>query len=337
MPPLSSSVALAPHTTFKVGGTAAQFAPATTPTELAALVQHAQAHELPVRFLGSGSNVIAPDGELWALVIHNQLMGWEVVTGADNVLLTVGAGMVLDEVVARTVAQGWWGLENLSHIPGTVGATPIQNVGAYGTEVADVIESVTVYDMATNTSHVLRAADCQFAYRHSLFKTANGQRYLITAVTFRLSRQPQPLLTYPDLQGRFADRTPTQSEIREAVIDIRQHKFPDWRTVGTAGSFFKNPIVQPETATALLAQYPGLPHYPATDGQVKLSLGWILDKVCNVRGYCAGPLCLSPAQALVMINHGGATAHDVTAFADVISQRVREKTQLTITPEVTFW
>jgi UDP-N-acetylmuramate dehydrogenase len=256
-----------------------------------------------------------------------------------TVHLKVGAGEELDTMVASTVAAGWWGLENLSHIPGTVGAVPVQNVGAYGVEVAALIVSVTVYDLELKAVRELTPAQCQFSYRHSVFKEPAGKSLIIIAVTFALSRVPVPRLTYAELANRVAatGAVPTPALIRSEVIAIRAAKFPDWKTVGTAGSFFKNPIVPSPVVAQLRATYPELPCYPAAPGYEKCSLGFILDKVCGLRGYRVGHVRLYEQQALVLVAESGASAAEIDAFATLVAARVFEKTGITIEREVAWF
>jgi UDP-N-acetylmuramate dehydrogenase len=329
-------VPLAPYTTFHVGGAAEYFARVATVAQLRAALAEASAARHAVTILGGGSNVLVADGGVAGCVIKNEITGWEVLEHDDStVMITVGAGMVWDELVARTVESGWWGLENLSAIPGTVGATPIQNVGAYGVEVAARVVMVDALHQTTGAARQFTAAECAFGYRDSHFKTLSGREWVITAVTFRLDTQGTPQLQYRDLAQRFVDQTPTQAEVREAVIAIRAAKFPDWHQVGTAGSFFKNPIIPVAQYERLLTRYADLPKYPTADGQVKVPLGWILDNVCALRGVYDGPVGCYEGQALVLVNTGGADAARITTFAAQVAAAVYEKTGLTIEWEVT--
>lgn len=334
---VTRNVSLAAYTTLQVGGPARAFALVETEAELKAATAEAAAEGLPVRILGGGSNLLVADTGVEAFVMHMAIRGVIHEVAGDTVQLTAAAGERLDDVVAYAVAHDFWGLENLSHIPGTVGAIPVQNVGAYGVEVADLITQVRVLDTTTNTYLNLTPADCQFGYRDSIFKHEAGERYIVTAVTFALTTVPSPQLSYRDLAERFQGATPSLVDIRSAIIAIRAEKFPDWTTVGTAGSFFKNPIVPTTAFTALQAQYPEIPHYPASPGRIKVSLGWILDKVLHLKGYRAGTVGLYEAQALVLINHGGATSGEIAAFATDICARVYEVTGLTIEWEVRQW
>ncbi len=332
---VAKDVSLVPYTTLKVGGQGKYLFEATSVADIKEAVDFARRAELPFFVLGGGSNILVPDEGYPGVVIRIGLQGRTYVPDtAPTMLATIAAGEVLDEVIAETVAQGWWGLENLSAIPGSVGAAPVQNVGAYGVEAAHCIVSVTVFDTTTGRELVLSQADCQFGYRDSIFKHEAGKHYIVTAVTFRLSTVPSPNIVYADLASRFADHLPTQGEIRDAVIAIRGNKFPDWRVVGTAGSFFKNPILPRTTVEALTATYPDLPTYEAGPHAKKISLGYVLDKICNRKGYCHQHVCLYEKQALVLVADHDATATDVIAFAEKIAADVREKIGVTIEWEV---
>lgn len=326
---------LAAHTTFKVGGPAEFFAVVGTEEELAARIREARTYDLPITVLGEGSNVLVADDGIPGAVIVNAIDGMTETAEGDQVLLTAGAGEALDDVVAYAVAHGYWGIENLSHIPGSIGATPVQNVGAYGVEIGEHILSVRVYDIASDTFRELSPQDCAFGYRDSIFKHAAGAHYVVTGVTLRLSRTPVPRLGYRDLAVRFADAHPTLADIRSAVVEIRSKKFPDWHAVGTAGSFFKNPIVPVSQYEALAKKYPDLPAFPVGDTHAKIALGWILDKVINVRGLRVGNVGTYDQQALVMVNYGASTAREIEAFAHDIASRVRESVGIEIEWEVT--
>lgn len=326
---------LAPHTTLQIGGPAEFFIEVKTEEDLAARACEANARGLKVTVLGGGSNVLVADEGIRGAVIKNAIHGIIAEENGNEVLLTAGAGEVFDHVVAHTVACGYWGIENLSHIPGSIGATPVQNVGAYGVEIGEYIETVRVYDIRNDNFKTLSAAECRFGYRDSLFKHAEGKQYIVTNVTLRLLRVPKPRLQYKDLATRFGESIPTQAEIRDAVIEIRSHKFPDWHTTGTAGSFFKNPVIPKEHYADLLEHYPELPGFPAGENVIKVPLGWILDKVCAVRGVQRGNVGTYEGQALVLVNHGGASAHEIIDFADEITMCVRERTKITIEWEVT--
>jgi UDP-N-acetylmuramate dehydrogenase len=307
-------------------------------SELRELCALARAKEWPVTILGGGSNVLVPDVGVAGLVIQVAFTGWQVTAEtATAVVVEVAAGHTLDDFVAETVTAGWWGLENLSAIPGTVGATPVQNVGAYGVEVAHLIESVLILDPVTDTLRRLRPKECRFGYRDSVFKQSPSLGWIVCAVEFRLAKKAAPQLSYRDLQNRFgaAQEMPTLRDIRSAVIDIRSQKFPDWHVLGTAGSFFKNPIIPRAHYEELLRRYSDLPHYAiGSSDQVKIPLGWILDHVLKMRGYREGSVSLYEKQSLVLVNHGGATAREIDDFAKKISDAVAHELEIVIEREV---
>lgn len=334
---ITEHVMLDAYTTFKTGGAARYFSSVSTLEELKAAVVFAQAKQLPFFVIGGGSNVLVPDDGYMGLVILMQIKGisYDSVS-SDRVEATFGAGEIFDEVVADTVAKGLWGLENLSHIPGSIGAIPVQNVGAYGVEVADRIHTVSVLNTHTMETEFMSNVACQFGYRDSIFKHAAGEGRIITAVTMDLSRIPQPQLSYADLAILAETAEPSLTLIRDTVISIRSGKFPDWEVIGTAGSFFKNPFVNPSATTALIARYPNLPLYPTADGLVKVSLGFILDKICGLKGYHHNNVGLYEKQALVLVADHGATTSDIIAFADEIAHKVFESTHIKIEREVTL-
>ncbi len=327
---------LAPLTTFHIGGEAEYFFTVRSVTNIYDAVTYAQDRQLPWTLLGGGSNVLIADAGIAGVVMHNQLKGITIETVSEDMKkVSASAGEVFDEVVTFCVTHGLCGLENLSHIPGSVGAAPIQNIGAYGVEVADVIESVTVFDPEVMAERKLTHAECQFAYRDSYFKTAAGKRLIVTAVHFLLPTQAAPNVAYRDLAERFTTAVPTPQTVRAAVIDVRSKKFPDWHTVGTAGSFFKNPIISRIHYTDLIKQYPDMPMYVVDDMSVKVPLAWILDKVCDRKGLQKGTVGHYSEQPLVIINHGGATAKEVASFANEVVVDVKLKTDIDIEWEVT--
>jgi UDP-N-acetylmuramate dehydrogenase len=288
--------------------------------------------------MGGGSNMLVSDNGIRGMVIKVSIKGvtWEPVDRFET-LVHVGAGVVLDEFVQETVEKGYWGLENLSAIPGTVGATPIQNVGAYGVEVASRITSVEAFNMNTGDIRTFTNTECNFGYRHSFFKTSEGMQYVVLRVTFRLTKIPTPHVRYADLRRAFAEKDPTQQDIRAEVMRVRARKFPDWHKVGTAGSFFKNPRVSADAFAALRGRFPDIPGFPEEDGRVKVPLGWILDKALALRGARVGNVGTYEGQSLVIVNFGGATARDVDMFARSIEERVQEKTGIVIEREVRMY
>ena len=335
---IQEHVDLAPYTTLKVGGPARYLVTVTSLQDLEQARLFAQQIGVPVFVLGQGSNVLVSSDGYPGLVIVNQIKGKNYQQNPDgSVTVTYGAGENWDTLVADTVDRGLWGLENLSHIPGTVGATPVQNVGAYGVEVSDRIVFVDALSLATGERRTFSPADCQFSYRDSYFKTEAGRNWVIVSVTFSLSPDSSAaVLGYADLLTFTESKVDfSQLELRNEIIRIRSEKFPDWQQVGTAGSFFKNPIVTQNHLEELLSEYPDIPHYLQSDGRSKIALGWVLDKICGLRGYCEGNVCLSQHQALVLLNHGDSAAA-VQQFVSYVQAAVYKKTKIEIEPEVRF-
>lgn len=345
---IEKDIPLAPYTTLKVGGRAAFFAVAKSEEDLKEALAYASAESLPFFILGGGSNLLVSDAGFSGLVIKMEMDGSSFEKKGGDVFVTAWAGESWDELVAQTVEWNLWGLENLSAIPGSVGAAPVQNIGAYGVEAMSVIHEVRAIDAETGQVKTFSNADCGFTYRESIFKRPESKRFVITSVTFKLSSKPKPILLYNDLKERFVSVTPSQNlqkEIREAVIAIRASKFPDYSVVGTAGSFWKNPIVPRAAFEELSKRYPGMPSFPAhatagtrdvgqDDTEVKIPLAWILDKVCNLNGYSKGPVSLFQKQPLVLVAQTGATASQVETFAAHIKALVKEKTGIEIEREV---
>jgi UDP-N-acetylmuramate dehydrogenase len=330
-------VSLAPYTTLGVGGEAAYFAEVTNHSELKEAVAWAKMMQIPVSLLGGGSNMLVSSNGYKGLIIRPQFLdiAYEDIN-AETVRVTVGAGVALDAFVEEVVSRGLWGVENLSGVPGTVGATPVQNVGAYGTEVSDVIESVHVYDMHEEKFSILNCDACAFSYRDSIFKNESGKKFCITHVTFLLSKKINPKISYKDLAHYFSvDASPSLADIRSAVLTIRSNKFPDWNSIGTAGSFFKNPFVTQAEFKRLVSEYPDIPAYNTDSDSVKISLGYILDKVCGLKGFKEGRVGLFEKQALVLVCDKGIDAEEIEKFSEKIIALVFEKTKIVVEREVT--
>lgn len=252
----------------------------------------------------------------------------------DEVRLRVEAGVEWDDLVEWAVERGLWGIENLSLIPGKAGSAPVQNIGAYGCEAKDAIRRVEMYCVETGNLLTLDAAHCGFGYRESVFKHDLKGRVIITAIEIRLSHTPRPKLGYGDVEREVEARGgATLRNIREAICSIRRAKLPDPAVLGNAGSFFKNPVVEASVAENLLKAYPEMPHYPAPEGRVKLAAGWLIDRA-GMKGHRAGNVGVHERQALVIVNHGGATGGEVIAFARTVQARVREKFGIEIDTEV---
>ncbi|MFT5036450.1 MAG: UDP-N-acetylmuramate dehydrogenase [Candidatus Azotimanducaceae bacterium] len=333
---IQEGVQLKDFTTLQVGGPAELFTTVVSEQELLDVVKHAKEQGHTIRVIGEGSNILIPDSGLPGLTIKNAITGWSEMIDGTDVYVTIGSGESFDSAAAYTVSKEYWGLENLSYIPGTAGAAPIQNIGAYGVEIADLITKVQVFNTETEQFEILEKANCRFGYRDSIFKHADGKKYIVTSITCKLSTLHKPVLSYKDLSERFThDSAPRVADIRNAVIDIRSKKFPDWTVVGTAGSFFKNPVVRRVTYEKLRGEFPGMPGFDVSDNDVKLPLAWVLDKVCGLKGVREGNVGTYQGQALVIVNNGEATAKEISAFAELIVQTVYEKTGIEIEWEVT--
>lgn len=252
----------------------------------------------------------------------------------EEVRIRVDAGVEWDDLVEWAVERGLWGIENLSLIPGKAGAAPVQNIGAYGCEAKDAIRRVEMYCVGTGAMLTLDAAHCGFGYRESVFKHDLKGKVIITAVEIALSHTPRPRLGYGDVEREVEARGGvTLRNIREAICSIRRAKLPDPAVLGNAGSFFKNPVVGAAAAKRLLAEYPDMPHYPAPEGRVKLAAGWLIDRA-GMKGRREGAVGVHERQALVLVNHGGATGGEVIAFAHKVQETVREKFGIEIDTEV---
>lgn len=335
---IQKNVPLAPRTTLGVGGDAEYFISVENLEALEYAVRWANEHKHPITVLAGGSNVLVADEGVVGLVVHPHFEGVAYNDmGNSLVRVRVGAGVAFDAFIEQCVAQELWGLENLSAIPGSVGATPVQNVGAYGVEVKDSIESVTVFDCDTYATYEIKNSDCNFSYRNSCFKQDVKKKYIIIAVTFVLSKIPQPKITYKDFSLYFEhEEMPCIADIRDAIISIRSKKFPDWNIEGTAGSFFKNPLLSETEHHLLMQKYPDIPSYYSEDGRVKIALGYVLDKTCGLKGYRKGGVWLYEKQALVLVCKKGVRARDVYMFSEHIIELVFQKIHIRIECEVTF-
>lgn len=327
---IQENVLLAPFTTFHIGGPARCFARASSVEELQESLSFAKAKNLRVFVLGGGSNVLIDDKGFDGLVIKIELTGVEE---KGNILIAA-AGENWDELVKRAVSKNLWGIENLSGIPGTVGGAVVQNIGAYGQALSQTLTWVEAFDNRSSEVIRLPKEELKLGYRTSVFKEEEG-RYIVLKAALILSPAPTPELSYKDLTAWLEGRAPGLQDIREAVLDIRRSKFPDVRVEGTAGSFFKNPIVSEDEAVRLREQYPQMPLFsmPETSG-VKVPLAWLLDHVLRLRGFRVGGARLFERQPLVVAAERGASSHDVCMLAEQVADAVREAFQIELEPEV---
>ncbi len=325
--------------TFGLKASARAYARLDQASQLAAILADPALAAMPRLLLGGGSNVLLT-GDFDGLVLHLCMQGKAIVGHTEtHILVQAQAGENWHGFVRWTLAQGIGGLENLSLIPGTVGAAPIQNIGAYGADINDVFHSLTALDMATGQTRVLDRAACRFGYRDSIFKHADGAGLAILDVTFALPRQWQPNLGYAELANKvaatLAGRVASAGDISDAVIAIRQAKLPDPAVIGNAGSFFKNPVVSGEQCAALLARFPTLVQHAQPDGSHKLAAGWLIDQ-CGWKGRSMGAAGVYEKQALVLVNRGGATGADIVALAQAIQADVLARYGVQLVPEPVF-
>ncbi len=341
------NVPLAPLTTLGVGGPARYFIEAKTEADVVEAVEFARSRGLPLFVLGGGSNIVVADAGLAGVVLKIGIMGLSRHDSAHGtVTFVTGAGYEWDALVERAVEMDCAGLECLSGIPGTVGATPVQNVGAYGQEVSQTIQEVRALDLNSLRITTLGNAECGFAYRSSIFNTAAHGRYIILSVSFACQQGGKPTLSYPDLQQFFADRSnaPTLGEVRATVREIRHRKamliVPGDENARSVGSFFKNPIVPQAVADALSTQVAGrglqLPNFPAGDGFRKIPAAWLVEHAGFAKGYSRGRTGISAKHALAIVNRGGATAAEIVALAGEIQDRVFHEFGIRLQPEPVF-
>jgi UDP-N-acetylmuramate dehydrogenase len=346
------NVPLSPFTTLGVGGPARFYARVDDPAALVEAIDWAGARGLPLLALGGGSNLVLADEGFPGLVAHLALRGVAVRAVKDAVEVTAAAGEQWDALVAFAVGQGWAGIECLSGIPGLVGATPIQNVGAYGQDVSETIVSVDVVDRRTRARLTFDNAACGFGYRTSRFKAEDAGAFLVTGVTFRLRPGGAPAVKYAELARHFAERgvaSPTVAEGRAAVLELRKRKSmvldPDDPNARSVGSFFMNPVLPAPGFDALAARLVAegvaasaneVPCYPGGEGRVKTSAAWLIERAGFQRGLRRGPVGLSEKHTLAIVNRGGATARDVVALAREIREGVQARFGITLHPEPVF-
>lgn len=290
-------------------------------SEVSQAIEFAKQKQLPLKVLGGGSNVILAD-YVSGVVLRYLGTSIDVVSESEEtVTVRVEAGLNWHDFVLRTLEENWFGLENLSYIPGSVGACPVQNIGAYGVEVKDCIDAVEGVLLETGESFYLTNSECEFAYRESIFKHALNNKTLITHVTFTLSKVPNVKVGYAPL-NKMAEQNgvPSPKQLSDWVIEVRQSKLPDPAQLPNAGSFFKNPVVSQEQFKGLIERFPEMPNYPAEEG-VKLPAGWLIDQL-GLKGAAFGPVMVHKQQALVLVNQGG-TGLDVLNAANEIKQRVK--------------
>jgi UDP-N-acetylmuramate dehydrogenase len=331
-----TNIPLKNYLTMRLGGNARFMTDVSTAEEMQLACHNAVTQHLPFFILGGGSNVIATDEGFAGFVIHNRIMGFEVVTDdASGTVIKIGGGENWDEVVSRTVEMGLSGIEAMSAIPGTAGAAPVQNIGAYGQEISDTLVELKAYDSQANTFVGLENADCGFSYRHSIFRGDEAGRYAITSITLRLVRaNPQPPF-YESLQKYFDEHAITlftPKIVRDAVMDIRTDKLPDPAVQPNTGSFFKNAVVEDWQLDELRKEWPDIPAYDLGDKRFKVPTGWLIEQA-GLKGQLLHGMRVHDKNALVLINETAASYHDLAAARDEIIGKIRDTFRIMIEQE----
>ena len=338
---LISNYSLLSHNTFGIDVRCRMFAEYDSPEELYNLLTSPQREALNILHIGGGSNLLFLH-DFDGLVLHSNIKDIEcIATEDDHVWVRVGAAVVWDDFVRYALDHGWYGLENLSLIPGEVGASAVQNIGAYGREAKDFITEVECMNLHTGEPRTFTNEECRYSYRQSLFKTPEERgRWAVLHVTYRLSTTFKPSLDYGgirnELQRQQIDIDNLKpNQLRDTIIGIRRTKLPDPKEQGNAGSFFMNPIVPRQEYEALASLYPGMPHYDVGADQVKIPAGWMIEQ-CGWKGRALGPAAVHDRQALVLVNRGGATGQDIVALSDAVRHDVLTRFGIDIHPEVNF-
>lgn len=332
---IQTDVSLKAFNTFGIDVNAKFFVEINNEADLVTLFANPIVQNEKLLILGGGSNMLFTEN-FDGLVIKISIPGISYQEKGDEVIVTAGAGVVWNEFVNYCLAHGFAGVENLALIPGTVGASPIQNIGAYGVELKDVFDSCSAFEMATGLMKTFSYNDCNFGYRESVFKGEQKGKYIITAVVFKLNKQAQLKTQYGAITTELVNRQltePTITDIAEVVSAIRVSKLPDPKTIGNAGSFFKNPVIPQSLFDTLVAKFPEVVNYPAPNDRVKLAAGWLIEQ-CGFKGLVAGNTGTWKNQALVLVNHGGATGQEVYNFSEHIIETVFNKFGIKLEREV---
>ena len=319
------------HNTFGMSCRARRFVEYDSEDELCRFLSCEVVPGTRLLHIGSGSNLLLT-GDFDGTVLHSGIKTIERMREDDErVWLRIGSGMVWDELVSYTVESELYGAENLSLIPGEVGASAVQNIGAYGVEAKDIIETVEAIDLTSGKRRSFSNADCRYAYRSSIFKHELKGQYAVTYVTFRLSKVRRLHLDYGNISSLVSN--PSLREVRETIIRVRREKLPDPNVMGNAGSFFMNPVITAEEFNALQAFYPSMPHYETPEGGIKIPAAWLIEQ-CGWKGRSLGRAGVYEKQPLVLVNLGGATAEEVMTLANTVSDDVKDKFGIRISPEV---
>ncbi len=333
---IEENYSLLAHNTFGINIKTRWFIEYKSEEELQKILSDEYFYSLPFFHIGEGSNLLFL-GDFDGIILHSNITSIEIVQQtSDFTDIKTGAGVVWDDLVAYCVQQNWGGIENLSLIPGETGAAAVQNIGAYGAEIKDCLLEVHAYNIETGEKEIFSNADCQFAYRESIFKTTHRGKYILTHVVLRLSNIPVFNLEYGNLKEILsAQHELSLQTIRNAVIKIRENKLPDPKKMGNAGSFFKNPYICIAHYEGLKQHYPEIPHYPVNEEVVKVPAAWLIDQ-CGWKGKCIGHAAVHEKQPLVLVNTGEATGKDIVTLAEAIQNDVKKKFFIDLEPEVLY-
>ncbi|MDB6001259.1 MAG: murB [Rhizobacter sp.] len=332
---IETAVSLKPFNTFGLPASAQTLVRVTSDADVRRLIDHPSYGVQSKFILGGGSNVVLTH-DVAMVVVKVEVPGKRLVTETErDFIVEAGAGEDWHQFVTWTMDNGLAGLENLALIPGTVGASPVQNIGAYGVELQDRLDAVDVVDLVTGRTSTLVNSMCEFGYRDSVFKRSLAGKCVITRVRFRLPKQWRPALGYLELERRMNDSgigVPAPRQVFDWICDIRRNKLPDWKVMGNAGSFFKNPVVTPEQCRDIIGRDPEIVHYPLPDGSIKLAAGWLID-ACGWKGKSIGKAGVYEKQALVLVNRGGAIGAEVVTLARAIQESVYGRFGIRLEPE----
>lgn len=333
---ISHNYSLRKHNTFGLDVKAERFVAYDTVEELVSVLADIRNDKQRTLHIGHGSNLLFTK-DFKGTILHSNIKFIDILSrDQDEVMVRVGAGVAWDDFCAAMARNGYYGPENLSHIPGEVGAAAIQNIGAYGVEVESIIHEVETIEISTGNPRVFQASECEYGYRDSIFKNQLQGQYIVTAVVFRLSSAPKCHLDYGQLQElQSSTSTPSPQTIRDAVIAIRRSKLPEPHDLGSAGSFFKNPVVPVEVYQRTALSYPAVPHYVINEDSVKIPAAWLIEQ-CGLKGKELGGAAVYERQPLILVNKHNAKPNDIIALADHVKQCVYNKFNITLNPEVNY-
>jgi UDP-N-acetylmuramate dehydrogenase len=332
---IEQNYSLKKHNTFHIDAVARWFIEYDNERDLLKILYDEYFQECLSLHIGEGSNLLFIN-DYDGVIFHSRIKGIEILNEtSDCVSLRIGAAEHWDDIVAFTVLKGWGGIENLSHIPGEAGAAAVQNIGAYGVEIKDVIESIEAYSQLTFEKKIFSRGECTYNYRHSWFKENDHDPYIVTHINIKLRKIPDYELNYGNLKEKLAGKEISLQAVREAVISVRKSKLPEVEEYGSAGSFFMNPYICREHYEGLKKCYSEMPCYPVNEKVVKISAAWLIEQ-CGFKGKREGNVGTYPKQALVIVNHGGATGEEVVSYAEKIQKAIFEKFHIELKPEVKY-